>query len=55
SHASIMYNTLEEVKAVSKIVQVGIRDYCQEEYEYIQANPERLSVFFDRDIKERQY
>jgi len=55
SHASIMYNTLEELKAVSKIVQVGIRDYCQEEYEYIQANPERLSVFFDRDIKERQY
>ena len=31
SHASIMYNVLKEVPGVEKLVQVGIRDYCDEE------------------------
>src|ERR1700759_4057106 len=29
SHASIMYNTLTEVSAVERLVQVGVRDYCE--------------------------
>lgn len=55
SHASIMYNTIEEIPEVSTIVQVGIRDYCEEEWDYIQANPNRVCTFFDKDIKERQF
>ncbi len=55
SHASVMYNTLREIDAVKKIVQVGIRDYSQGEFEFIQQNPDRLQTFFDKDIKERQY
>lgn len=55
SHASVMYNALEEIPQLSKLVQVGIRDYCGEEYDYIQANPNRITTFFDKDIKERQY
>lgn len=55
SHASIMYNVLEEVPQVSKLVQVGIRDYCDEEMVMIQQNPNRISTWFDKDIKERQY
>ncbi len=55
SHASIMYNTLEEIPQVKKLVQAGIRDYCLEEWEYIRKHPERISTFFDKDIKERQY
>jgi agmatinase len=55
SHASIMYNTLEEIPAVKKIVQVGIRDYCEEEMDYINAHKDRLVTYFDKDIKERQY
>jgi agmatinase len=55
SHASIMYNTIEEIPAVSTIVQVGIRDYCEEEWDYVQANPSRICTFFDKDIKERQF
>lgn len=31
SHASIMYNVLKEVPEVEKLVQVGIRDYCDDE------------------------
>lgn len=55
SHASIMYNVLNEVHAVKKLVQVGIRDFCDEEYDYIISNENRIQTFFDADIKRRQY
>src|SRR6185295_5862005 len=54
SHASIMNNVLEDVRAVTKIVQVGIRDVCEEEIEYVRSLGERVSVFFDRDIARRR-
>ncbi len=31
SHASIMYNVLRDVPQVERIVQVGVRDYCESE------------------------
>lgn len=55
SHASIMYNVLKDIPQVSKLVQVGIRDYCDEEIDLIGANPDRVKTFFDKDIKERQF
>ena len=55
SHASIMYIALEEIAQLSKLVQVGIRDYCEEEVDYINANQNRIVTYFDKDIKERQY
>lgn len=55
SHASIMYNALEEIPQLNKIVQVGVRDYCDEEVDYINANKNRIVTYFDKDIKERQY
>lgn len=54
SHASIMFNALK-IPQVSKLVQVGIRDYCQAEYELIQNSNGRVNTFFDRDIKHRQF
>lgn len=38
SHASIMYNVMETVPNVCKLVQVGVRDYCEEEDEYIKKS-----------------
>ncbi|MBX2934398.1 MAG: agmatinase family protein [Ferruginibacter sp.] len=55
SHASIMYNALEEIPQLKKLVQVGIRDYCSEEVDYIHASQGRVVTYFDKDIKERQY
>lgn len=55
SHASIMYNALAEIPQLQKLVQVGIRDYCEEEFEYIQNSNGRVVTFFDKDIKEAQY
>lgn len=55
SHASIMYNILEEINAVKKLIQIGIRDYCEEELQYIQQNTERITTHFDSDIKTKLY
>jgi agmatinase len=55
SHASIMYNVLKEVPQVKKLVQVGIRDYCDEELQIINESNGRIHTFFDKDIKEQQY
>jgi len=55
SHASIMYNVMGTVPQVKKLVQVGIRDYCDEELDMINDSNGRILTFFDRDIKNRQY
>jgi agmatinase len=55
SHASIMYNALNEIPQLKKLVQVGIRDYGSDEWEYMQNNKERVITYFDKDIKHRQF
>ncbi|HQQ95130.1 MAG TPA: agmatinase family protein [Bacteroidia bacterium] len=54
SHASIMYNALK-IKEVNRLVQVGIRDYCQEELSLIENSKGRVRTFFDRDIKYERF
>jgi agmatinase len=53
SHASIMYNAIK-IPQITQLVQVGIRDYCEAEFGLIQSD-ERITTFFDRDLKHRQY
>lgn len=55
SHASIMYNALNEVPSVKKLVQVGTRDYSESEYDYIKNSNGRVVTFFDKDIKEKEF
>jgi agmatinase len=55
SHASIMYNALNEIPKLEKLVQVGIRDYCDEEVDMINANKNRICTYYDHEIKRRQY
>ena len=54
SHASVFNNVLKE-KAVLKLVQVGIRDYCEEEMKIVDSEEERISVFFDQELKENRF
>jgi agmatinase len=54
SHASIMFNALK-IKELTTLVQVGIRDYCEEELNLISNSNGRVITFFDRDIKQQQY
>lgn len=54
SHASIMYNVISDFPALS-LVQLGIRDYCDEELEFMGTHSDRIHTFFDRDIKHAAY
>jgi len=55
SHASVMYNALEEIPELKRLVQVGVRDYCQEEWDYISNSNYQVITYFDKDIKERTF
>jgi agmatinase len=55
SHASIMYNALREVPQLSKLVQVGIRDYSEGEHNFIRDHSDRIKTYFDSEIRVRQY
>ncbi|MBP7556424.1 MAG: agmatinase family protein [Chitinophagaceae bacterium] len=55
SHASIMYNALEEIPQIAQLVQVGVRDYSADEWEYIRNSNFRVITYFDREIKQRQF
>lgn len=54
SHASIMYNALK-LSGVSRLVQVGIRDYCDEELDVIKRSMGRVVTYFDEDLKSRLF
>jgi agmatinase len=42
------------VSAVSKLVQVGIRDICEAEVDYCASQEARVEIFYDRDISRRK-
>ena len=50
SHASIMYNALQ-IPQITKLVQVGIRDFCEQEVEIVQNQGNRVVVHTDMDMK----
>ncbi|GAC1599609.1 MAG: agmatinase family protein [Hymenobacter sp.] len=54
SHASIMHNALE-LPQVKKLVQVGIRDYCQQEAEFIETSNGRVAVFGQRFLSDEKF
>ncbi len=53
SHASIMYNVITET-SLRKLVQVGIRDFCEDEFRMIQQQADRIQTFFDAVIFEEK-
>lgn len=55
SHASIMYNALHEIPQLTRLVQVGVRDFSQSEWEYITNSNNRVVTYLDKQIKERQF
>lgn len=54
SHASILRNVIDRIPRAKKLVQVGIRDFCEEEWDYIQASKGRIETFFDLDLSRRK-
>lgn len=53
SHASIMHNVMTAELRPKMLVQVGIRDFCEEEYDFIHNHPKSIKTFFDTDNKRR--
>ena len=54
SHASVMHNILQFQYAPQTLVQVGVRDLCEEEFNKIQKDS-RIHCFFDYDIKNKLF
>lgn len=54
SHASIMYNVLEKIDGVDKLVQVGVRDLCDGELAYSGSNP-KAEMFLDKDLAWKKF
>jgi agmatinase len=54
SHASIMFNAVK-IPQVNRLVQVGIRDYCEAEAQLVHNSSGNIVTFYDRDIKHKQY
>lgn len=55
SHASIMFNVLQRVPQVAKLVQVGIRDFGEAEFALIQGSEGRVHTFFDATLARRRF
>lgn len=54
SHASIMYNVMSAPFKPTRLVQVGIRDFCEEEFHMIESRPD-IRTFFDLQLKKRMF
>lgn len=50
SHASIMHNVLMRVPQVTRLVQVGIRDYGEGERDFGKSQGKRVKTYFDFDL-----
>jgi agmatinase len=54
SHASIMFNAMK-IPQISKLVQVGLRDICNDEVEMINQSNQRIIAYYDPVIKKQLY
>lgn len=55
SHASIMHNVLLRVPRLQKLVQVGLRDLCDEEMTAITDAKGQIRAFFDSDLAAQKH
>jgi agmatinase len=54
SHASLMNNVLK-IPQVKNLVQLGIRDICENEFQTIRKSKGRIKTYFDRDIRNAMF
>lgn len=54
SHASIMYNILNEIPQVKQLTQVATRDFCSDEYGLFTTDP-RIKAFTDSSLQQRRF
>lgn len=54
SHASIMYNILRDIEQVERIVQVGVRDFCDDE-QALATTSQRVVSFEDMTLARARF
>ncbi len=54
SHASIFRNVLNDIPQVTRVVQVGIRDLCEEEMNYVAQQGGRVTTYSDIALQRRK-
>jgi agmatinase len=54
SHASIMYNVLDKIPAVDRLVQVAVRDFSEEEIALAMSHP-KIVPFTDFELCEEKF
>ena len=54
SHASIMFNVLQQIPNVNALTQVGIRDFCESENKIIHGS-NRVKAYSDRELSTRLF
>ena len=55
SHASIMHNVATRLPGVKRIVQVGVRDLCEEERDFARASRGRVQIFADAELARERF
>jgi agmatinase len=55
SHASIMYNVVSRLPQVAKLVQVGIRDFSEDEHAWAEGSGGRVVTHYDADLTQRRF
>lgn len=55
SHASIMFNVMEKIPGVARLLQIGIRDLSEQEHGRITGSGGRISALFDADLRRRTF
>ena len=50
-----MYNVLQEVPEMEKLVQIGVRDYSAGEQKFIKDNKDKIRTYYDKEIRSRQF
>lgn len=54
SHASIMYNVLRDIEQVEKLVQVGVRDFCDDE-QRLATQSDKIASFEDMSLARAKF
>lgn len=52
SHASILHNVIDRIEEIPTVVQVGVRDLCDQELEAIEGSGQRIRTLFDHEWAE---
>jgi agmatinase len=52
SHASVLRNVVDELEGVVTLVQVGLRDLSEEEFEYAKATP-KITPWYEHALRRR--